>query len=214
MRGCDYHSCHRGSASHPPRQPCPHHQSLGQLRLRGQMGAGEEVTTRLRVKMGSPGSREHFCPWLCQAHSQGWSQGELLGSLLTWQLAPGASGQSYPLGPHCPTPPGREVEPQGLTGQVCPVDPPSALHRLGTPGDRICMQVMCRCALGVYEETGVQASVCTLMPMCTGHVPAWPATGVNSRVRRGYLCVEGWEGMHVGHLMETQARSPACMLTC
>lgn len=53
----------------------------------------------------------------------------------------------------------------------------------------------------------MQASVCTLMPMCTGHVPAWPATGVNSRVRRGYLCVEGWEGMHVGHLMETQARS-------
>lgn len=190
--GCDYHSCHRGSASHTSSTtPCPHHQSLGQLRLRGQMGAGEEVTTEGCGQDGVPRQQRAFLSLALPAYIlRSWSQ--RTGLLLTWQLAPRASGQSTLLGPHCPTPPGREVEPQGLTGQVCLVeDPPSAPHRLGTSGDRICMQVMCRCALVCMRRQVYQASVCTLMPMCTGHVPAWPATGVNSRVRRGYLCVEG-----------------------
>lgn len=94
MRGCDYHSCHRGSASHLLDNPLPPPPVPGPAQLRGQMGAGEEVTTRLRVKMGSPGSREHFCPWLCQAHSQGWSQGELGSFSDVAAGSQGASGQS------------------------------------------------------------------------------------------------------------------------
>lgn len=165
IRGCDDHGRHRVSASHlldpPPAPPTsPHHQSLGQLRLRGWMGAGEEVTTRLRVKMGVPRQQRAFLSLALPSTFSGLESGDL-GSLLTWQLAPrGPQASPTPLGPQCPSPPGREADREevDLPGLACQRTLPLRLRRLRTSRDRICMQVMCRCALaqstgcaGVYE---------------------------------------------------------------
>ena len=98
---------------------------------------------------GVPRQQRAFLSLALPSTFSGLESGEL-GSLLTWQLAPrGPRASPTLLGPHCPSPPGREVEPQGADwpGLSCQRTLRLRLHRLGTSGDRICMQVMCRCAL-------------------------------------------------------------------
>ena len=85
------------------------------------MGAGEEVTTRLQVKMGVPRQQRAFLSLALPSTFSGLESGEL-GSLLTRQLAPrGPQASPTPLGPQCPSQPGREVELEeaDLPGLAC-----------------------------------------------------------------------------------------------